>query len=994
MLQLLKITFIAFSLLFIANISHANTCANDLSECTPKNLCEIATVKSDGIFSWSNLSKAKKHVTLAKNLGMDCGVKNSRTCSENIKICTTSELCKKATVVSGSSKKWTNYNAVLKNNLSFDLVNVQGDGATIISGSAAKPNSGVRLLVDGKELEVAQSDSSGMFAILTTLTLKKKPLELKLEDIDDNAIKSIDTVYVITNKVGENKAPKIIIEKSSDIEKYYQEAKRRGLSCGVNTQDKKKSCVQKPKNCNDTQLCDMGVVHGAEAKTWDTTSKWIKHANEAKMRGLSCGVGVKTKTIVKIDTADKKTCLEEPKLCNVTDLCFLASTSTSTWSQNRFLKHHVTEAKKRGLSCGVGMKTEAKKVETKKITQKGCHLDAAQCDNEKLCLFSTKYGADPKEWSLNRYYAKHILEAKLRGLSCGVGVRTSLYIDKKLIAKKKCSQDARECNETQLCKMGVVLSSGKKVWNTYVGGVKYSNEAKKRGLSCGVASNNVSGKKYIDIKQLNASEICANATFISNQKTDWKVGKYLKFVKEAKRRGLSCGVGNKAKVKKIDTKKKCSQDAKSCVDTKLCSIATVYRSGIKKWNYNHYGVHINEAKKRGLSCGVKPTNTSKKTINKKVIYPKCGVNNKINCYGQLKYTDGSFYFGEIQPKNIRNGLGLLIFPNGNYWVGTWRNNDFLKGEKASAKRAFKYNGFNSLPLADRKNAQQILFNLGYYDSSIDGQFGRKTFIAGAKFLVNQKSHAFFKKTLMSKTGSTETYNSILNYGMLQSQKQESKSINKLFGTTNASFTTNDFSRLNTTQRKQLQYGLKKLGFYRSSIDGLYGAGTEKAVRLYAHSKGIKSGFPYSVYNKIITEVIVPSSFAVATKPKPKPKPKSKSKAESNAPLMDKATGQALGAALCTLFGGNAAGCIAGATGNTASNPYGSSTFSTKSSNSCISDVNCAYGSMCIKRVGRGGECMEKPAGAGRDFKPQECDYSTDCKIGSKCHSTYKICVKR
>ena len=57
MLQLSKTTFIAFSLLFIANISHANTCANDLSECTPKNLCEIATVKSDGIFSWSHLSR-------------------------------------------------------------------------------------------------------------------------------------------------------------------------------------------------------------------------------------------------------------------------------------------------------------------------------------------------------------------------------------------------------------------------------------------------------------------------------------------------------------------------------------------------------------------------------------------------------------------------------------------------------------------------------------------------------------------------------------------------------------------------------------------------------------------------------------------------------------------------------------------------------------------------------------------------------------------------
>ena len=527
-------------------------------------------------------------------------------------------------------------------------------------------------------------------------------------------------------------------------------------------------------------------------------------------------------------------------------------------------------------------------------------------------------------------------------------------------------------------------SAETKAWDTTSKWIKHSNEAKKRGLSCGVASNNVSGKKYIDIKQLNASEICANATFISNQKTDWKVGKYLKFVKEAKRRGLSCGVGNKAKVKKIDTKKKCSQDAKSCADTKLCSIATVYRSGIKKWNYNHYGVHINEAKKRGLSCGVKPTNTSKKTINKKVIYPKCGVNNKINCYGQLKYTDGSFYFGEIQPKNIRNGLGLLIFPNGNYWVGTWRNNDFLKGEKASAKRAFKYNGFNSLPLADRKNAQQILFNLGYYDSSIDGQFGRKTFIAGAKFLVNQKSHAFFKKTLMSKTGSIETYRSVLNYGKLLSNKRKSNSTNTLFKIETASFNRSDFSRLNVTQRKQLQYGLKQLGFYRSSVDGLYGAGTEKAVRLYARSKGIKSGFPNSIFNKIVSEVNVPSSFTVATKPNPKPKSKAASKSGCRSIL--------------SILTGIDELCI--------DRPYNPSSSGLSvdwpedplpyigTSNSCISDVNCDYGYVCIKRVGRGGQCMKKPRNSNRNFEPKSCTRDTQCGIGNKCDRTYRVCVER
>ncbi|MDC1268870.1 LysM peptidoglycan-binding domain-containing protein [Amylibacter sp.] len=100
---------------------------------------------------------------------------------------------------------------------SFDLVRVEEDGSAIIAGSA-KPNSEVRLLVDGKELEVVEADSSGTFAILTTIPSGKDPLELQLEDTNDNTIKSSDTVLVIPNKVDESKAPKIVIaEASGDI---------------------------------------------------------------------------------------------------------------------------------------------------------------------------------------------------------------------------------------------------------------------------------------------------------------------------------------------------------------------------------------------------------------------------------------------------------------------------------------------------------------------------------------------------------------------------------------------------------------------------------------------------------------------------------------------------------------------------------------------------------------------------------------------------------
>ena len=103
--------------------------------------------------------------------------------------------------------------AVIENNPAFDLVRVDEDGSAIIAGSA-KPNSEVRLLVDGKELETAEADASGAFAILTTIPSGEKPLELQLEDVNDSNIKSADTVLIIPNKEAEASDPKIIIAES------------------------------------------------------------------------------------------------------------------------------------------------------------------------------------------------------------------------------------------------------------------------------------------------------------------------------------------------------------------------------------------------------------------------------------------------------------------------------------------------------------------------------------------------------------------------------------------------------------------------------------------------------------------------------------------------------------------------------------------------------------------------------------------------------------
>ena len=118
----------------------------------------------------------------------------------------------KAAVV--AEDKTTEVEDLDESNTKFDLVRVEEDGSAIIAGSAM-PNSEVRLLVDGKELEVVEADGSGTFAILTTIPTGEKPLELQLEDANDKSVKSKDTVLVIPNKETENKSPKIVIAETS-----------------------------------------------------------------------------------------------------------------------------------------------------------------------------------------------------------------------------------------------------------------------------------------------------------------------------------------------------------------------------------------------------------------------------------------------------------------------------------------------------------------------------------------------------------------------------------------------------------------------------------------------------------------------------------------------------------------------------------------------------------------------------------------------------------
>ena len=204
------------------------------------------------------------------------------------------------------------------------------------------------------------------------------------------------------------------------------------------------------------------------------------------------------------------------------------------------------------------------------------------------------------------------------------------------------------------------------------------------------------------------------------------------------------------------------------------------------------------------------------------------------------------------------------------------------------------------------------------------------------------------------------------------------------------FDRNDFDALNYTQKKQLQYALKNLGYYKSSIDGLYGPNTQNAVRAYARNKGIKSGYPTSVLLQLKREVNVPSSFATAKRATNKSNNRSSNSSSSGA-------GQVLfrgllGAAICSATS-NPSGCMAG--------------FAGQKPDYIQVDLKIILFTVLIHLALETQTAvtekfvlsnMEKPEGpvgvpVAKGFNPN-CNRDSDCVGSARCDRTYKVCVER
>jgi hypothetical protein len=297
-----------------------------------------------------------------------------------------------------------------------------------------------------------------------------------------------------------------------------------------------------------------------------------------------------------------------------------------------------------------------------------CADDPNECTLKKLCEVATTVDGGNTIWSTASGSSKHVTVAQSLDMECGITAIVDL-----------CDTDPSECKLSQICGKATTDNTGQVSWNDSASA--YVALAKEYGLSCDVVVKTA----------VEEDDICSLATYKTVNSRAWTTSiTRLAFREEAKKRGLSCGVGE---VQATSVKKECSaSNVDGCSKEALCKRATYKRSGIREWIAVN-NKYVKEAKKRGLTCGV----------------------------------------SEVQATNF---------------------------------------------------------------------------------------------------------------------KQAFSSQSKLY-------------------RKQIQFALKTLGFYSSSIDGLWGRGTSSAIVDYAQANGVGGNTPNSVFRNIVTKVDVPLSFAAPKLAKPK-----------------------------------------------------------------------------------------------------------------------------
>ena len=139
-------------------------------------------------------------------------------------------------------------------------------------------------------------------------------------------------------------------------------------------------------------------------------------------------------------------------------------------------------------------------------------------------------------------------------------------------------------------------------------------------------------------------------------------------------------ISQKLKPKYGSKENTCENNVSQCVGSYLCRMGTISKNGVKTWkDVSGYQKYISEAKKRGLTCGVNDINTktASKTIKPKVSPKPTQTYGGFSFYNELPKT--LFFVGDIAEDDnfeLRKALRshdiktlVLASPGGSVWEG-------------------------------------------------------------------------------------------------------------------------------------------------------------------------------------------------------------------------------------------------------------------------------------------------------------------------------------
>ncbi|MDA9948223.1 trypsin-like peptidase domain-containing protein [Paracoccaceae bacterium] len=303
-----------------------------------------------------------------------------------------------------------------------------------------------------------------------------------------------------------------------------------------------KTCDDDPSLCSTDQLCGQSLTFKSGKAAWRNGN--ISYVAEAKRRGLSCGV---TEVVAK----PKKTCRTDVSTCSDAKLCTMSVTSRTVYGQKvwntKYYFKYVTEAKRRGLSCGV--------TEVVLKPEKACSQDPSSCKSDAdLCIFATtaQSGTFERSWATSSFYSSHFVEAKRRGLTCGVNATKSIktaFSNTSLLKRKqlqyalkklnyyKSSVDAIYGPRTEKALTGFAKDNGLDIGNP---ASVFKSVLSRVDVPKVFVSSRPKKDCYENVSDCTKIQLCERSVYNHNRGKAWIIGG--KHVTEAKRRGLNCGV--------------------------------------------------------------------------------------------------------------------------------------------------------------------------------------------------------------------------------------------------------------------------------------------------------------------------------------------------------------------------------------------------------------------------------------------------------------------